>query len=199
MDKEVGSRMFDFPAYYEEMARTLPHECRLLEAGVADGESAIYLAKELHRLGKDFTLYMVDNLDYGNLDQLCTIYENIIKSGLGERIKVIPKDSVSASALFNDGFLDFVFIDTSHQYEETKYSIRAWYPKVVDGGILAGHDFCSYTEVALAVTELIPETVTREPIGETIFPPETFLEIEGTDRGYGIWKCRKEWYKKLNP
>ncbi len=190
--------MFDFSFFYDRIARMMPQECRLCECGVADGVSAIYLAKELDRLGKDFTLYMVDNLDYGNLDQLVTIYENIIKSGLGERIKVIPKDSVSASGLFNDGFLDFCYIDTSHQYQETKDSLVSWYPKLKDGGILAGHDYFEYPSVMLAVDELIPREFTREQINDDPFESEQFLHVESTDRGYGLYWAVKDFYKFLS-
>jgi len=132
------SVMFDYPAFYERIARELPEECRLCEIGVADGISALYIARELYLQKKEFKLYMVDNMDYGKYIQMKTIYENIIRSGLGEYIEVIPYDSVKASTLFNDGFLDFIFLDSSHEYQETKDSIKAWYPKLKDGGKFAG-------------------------------------------------------------
>jgi predicted O-methyltransferase YrrM len=49
--------------------------------------------------------------------------------------------SVEAAALVPDGDLDFVFIDADHQYEPVKEDIEAWYPKVRNGGIVAGHDY----------------------------------------------------------
>jgi len=192
-----GSVMFDYPAFYERIARELPEECRLCEIGVADGISALYIARELYLQRKEFKLYMVDNMDYGKYIQMKTIYENIIRSGLGEHIEVIPYDSVKASTLFNDGFLDFIFLDSSHEYQETKDSIKAWYPKLKDGGKFAGHDYFEYPSVMLAVNELIPEVFTREQINDDPFEPEKFLHVEGTDRGYGIWHCTKDFYKFL--
>jgi len=191
------STMFDFAGYYEQVAKQMPEECRVCEIGVADGESALYLAKALHRLNKSFKLFMIDNMDYGKYVQMKTIYENIIKSGLGEYIEVIPYDSAQASKLFNDGFLDFIFLDSSHEYWETRDSIKAWYPKIKDGGILAGHDYILYPEVKLAVDELIPHVIIREQIHDYPFEPEQFLHVEGTDRGYGLWHCTKDFYKFL--
>jgi len=196
--------MFDFSGYYDRIAQQMPDDCRVVECGVADGASALYLAKELNRLGRKFTLYMVDNLDYGKYIQLCTIYENVIKSGLGESIKVLPHDSRIAAELFNDGFLDFVYIDSSHEYEETLGSIKAWWPKLKDGGVLAGHDFQLYPTVKQAVEELLPYRIKRETLYseegelEQEFEEEEFLHVEGTDRGNGLWWVQKDFYKKLN-
>lgn len=36
--------------------------------------------------------------------------------------------------------IDFLFIDTSHQYEHTKQELEAWTPYVVGGGIIMMHD-----------------------------------------------------------
>ena len=196
MDTQV-SIMFDFKGFYDWVAGRMPNDCRICEVGVADGESALYLAKALLSRGKDFTLYMVDNMDYGQYNQIVTIYKNIIKTGLGSFIEVIPKDSIEASKDFNDGFLDFVFLDSSHQYQETRDSIIAWWPKVKDEGVIAGHDYYLYDSVKKAVTELIPESITRNDIEGREFEPEQFLHVEQTERGYGLFYAVKDFYKNL--
>jgi len=48
---------------------------------------------------------------------------------------------VAASKLFSDSELDFVYIDGDHSYEFVSTDIKAWWPKVKSGGILAGHDY----------------------------------------------------------
>ena len=185
--------MFDFSDYYDRIARDMPNGCRVCEVGVADGDSAIYLAKKLNEYGKSFKLYMVDNMDYGKYLQMKTIYENIIKSGLGEFIEVVPYDSIEASKLFNDGFLHFCYIDSSHLYQETRDSIIAWYPKVLDEFIMAGHDYFGHEEVRKAVDEIIPKTTIADlrPGGR---PNETIqvLHTENTDEGYGLWWMQKQ-------
>ena len=49
--------------------------------------------------------------------------------------------SVQAAHCFEDGELDFVFIDGEHSYEAAKADIETWWPKVRSGGILMGHDY----------------------------------------------------------
>ena len=165
--------------------------------GVANGDSAIYLAQEINRLGKKFKLYMVDNMDYGGYLQMKTIYQNIIKSGLGEFIEVVPFESLEAVKLFNDGYLDFCYIDSSHTYEETKKEIKAWYPKVKDENILAGHDY-NAPEVMRAVDEVIPKVFLRDELNGQTFNPEDILHSEDTLNSWGLWWFKKQWYLKLN-
>lgn len=199
MDSEIifDTRMFDFSAFYERMAEELPPDCKVCEVGVADGHSALYLALQLHRMGKNFTLYMVDNMDYGGFEQMKKIYENIIKTGIGRKIEVLPYDSIEAASKFNDGFLDLVFIDSSHTYEATKKEIPAWYSKVKDLGILAGHDYDGHEGVRRAVDETIPTAIVRDDIPDREFEPEVFLHDERTVNGCGVWWCKKDFYKKL--
>lgn len=190
--------MFDFSAFYDRIANELPDDCKVCEIGVANGDSALYLAKKLNELGKNFKLYMVDNMDYGGYDQMKTIYQNIIETGLGEHIEIIPTDSVSASKIFNDDSLHFVFLDSSHEYQETKDSILVWTPKLVDDCIMAGHDYFEYEEVHKAVNEIVPFTYKREAIETQDFKYEQVLYTENTTNGYGIFYFKKKFYIKFN-
>jgi len=58
-----------------------------------------------------------------------------------DRRTILRKDSVEAAGDVEDGSLDFVFIDADHSYEGALADIRAWVPKVREGGIVCGHDF----------------------------------------------------------
>ena len=51
------------------------------------------------------------------------------------------KPSIEAAADFEDGSLDFVFLDGNHDYDYVKNELAAWYPKVRPGGIFCGHDY----------------------------------------------------------
>ncbi len=53
----------------------------------------------------------------------------------------------------------FVYIDGNHDYEYAKADIADWWPHVVPGGILAGHD---YTEECHGVRIAVDEFVAAE-------------------------------------
>jgi predicted O-methyltransferase YrrM len=198
MDKIMNDLiMFDFQHFYQRIAKELPNNARLAEVGIANGDSVIYLAQELKNLGKDFKIYAIDNMGYGGFFQMKTIYENIIKSGLGDYIEVMPYASLDCAKMFNDGFLDFVYIDSSHTYKETKQEVIEWYNKVKDEGILAGHDF-NADEVNRAVSQIVPKTFIRADIADREFETEKVLHSEETTNGWGLWWFKKQWYLKLN-
>lgn len=56
--------------------------------------------------------------------------------------RAIIKRDVSLEAVkhFEDGSLDYAFIDAEHTYEGCLEDIKAWLPKVKKGGWIGGHD-----------------------------------------------------------
>lgn len=59
---------------------------------------------------------------------------------VGRYTQVRLHSTVAASQIENES-LDFVFIDGNHKYQYVKQDINAWFPKVRQGGIIAGHDY----------------------------------------------------------
>ena len=61
---------------------------------------------------------------------------------------VLPRNfSADASQLFSDQSVDFVFIDARHSYDAVLEDLKAWWPKIRPGGILAGHDYVDADEL----------------------------------------------------
>lgn len=58
-----------------------------------------------------------------------------------ERCTIHRIASLDAVRGFDDGSLDFVYLDASHTYEAVRHDLRAWWPKVKQSGILAGDDY----------------------------------------------------------
>lgn len=58
-----------------------------------------------------------------------------------DRRTMLRLDSVEAAQRFADGFFHFAFIDADHTYEAVLRDINAWWPKVMPGGFMAGHDY----------------------------------------------------------
>lgn len=98
------------------------------------------------------TLYMVDvwrglDVDYEDSSNHSyfneNTYDQTIKniSGFEDRAIMIRSTSESASHIFKDCSLDFVYIDANHAYDFVKNDIKFWFPKVKNGGYLLGHDY----------------------------------------------------------
>ncbi len=76
------------------------------------------------------------------------------------RCKLVRLGSVEASKLFAPGTVDFIYIDGAHDYRSVRADLHAWYPKLTDRGILAGHDFDDkphHAGVGRAVAEFADE------------------------------------------
>jgi cephalosporin hydroxylase len=177
--RQIDGSMFDFIEYYQMVAEWIPSPARVVEIGLGSGKSCIFLAEAILNLGKQIERFVVvDNCQYGGTHQRNEIISNIVKSGLGNQIEFLEMSSLDASTKFPDGYLHYVFVDSSHEYSQSKAEIRLWQHKILHDGILAGHDIFSTENpgVAQAVRELIPE-------GRLMTSP--------TSNGYGIWSAIK--------
>lgn len=61
--------------------------------------------------------------------------------------------SVAAAVQLPHRSLDFVYLDARHDYEGVLEDLQAWWPRLCEGGLFAGHDFQSAFAVALAVPD----------------------------------------------
>lgn len=83
-------------------------------------------------------------------------------SKYGERAVIIREWSWDAVKRFEDGSLDFAFIDSDHSYEGVLGEIKRWLPKVKTTGFIGGHDFGNlprFPGVELAVREVFGDDI----------------------------------------
>ncbi len=73
------------------------------------------------------------------------------------RRRVWRLPSVEGARQFQDGTLDFVFIDGDHTYEAVRDDIQAWLPKLKPGGLLCGHDYSNPGWPFLGVDQAVNE------------------------------------------
>lgn len=57
------------------------------------------------------------------------------------RYSVKRMTSEEAVLYVDDNSVGLVYVDALHEYEDVSKDIALWYPKVMSGGIIAGHDF----------------------------------------------------------
>mmetsp|Transcript_11661 Transcript_11661/g.18969 ORF Transcript_11661/g.18969 Transcript_11661/m.18969 type:complete len:254 (-) Transcript_11661:606-1367(-) len=59
----------------------------------------------------------------------------------GKRPIIVRNYSTSAAPTFPDNFFDYVYVDARHDYKGVKEDMEAFWPKLKEGGIFAGHDY----------------------------------------------------------
>jgi len=67
--------------------------------------------------------------------------ESMLLERFPERVNLLRESSHSAHNRFDDGSLDFVFIDGDHTFEAVRGDIQLWLPKLRAGGLLIGDDW----------------------------------------------------------
>jgi hypothetical protein len=151
------SGWFNFHNFYTNMVGKFDHAI-FVEVGCWEGKSTTFMAEKIKGSGKDIKFYAVDIWeDYiqegmlwkANMDLFINNIEPV-----KEYINILKGDSTEAVKHFEDGTVDFVFIDGNHQYEFIKSDIEQWLPKMKKGGVLAGHD-TQFEGVTRAINELL--------------------------------------------
>lgn len=99
-----------------------------------------------------------------------------------DKIVWIEKLSNDAISEIKDD-LDFVYIDGNHAYDYIKEDLRLYYPKVKDGGLIAGHDYDEETE-SNGVKRAVNEFFEKRNI-------EVFSAVSMDDKRSNDWWCFK--------
>jgi hypothetical protein len=115
-----------------------------VEIGVDRGKNLVTMLKYCDRI----SFAMVDKYEHPELHDNHEPYKH--------RTTWYLMDSVEASTRFPDRHFDYIYIDAAHDYNNVMRDLRAWYPKIKDGGIFAGHDWW-YDGVRRAVTDFFSD------------------------------------------
>ena len=128
-----------------ELAKNCAGKGVVVEIGSWKGKSTIWLGKGTET-GNKVKIYAIDPhtgaVEQKNQRGIKTFNEfkkNILEVGLGDLIIPIVKTSEKAALDFNKP-VEFVFIDGSHDYDMVKSDFNFWFPKIINGGIMAFHD-----------------------------------------------------------
>ena len=143
-----GFSQVDLFALYREMVARFPSRSHFVEVGGFLGRSAVYMAVEIINSNKHIKFDCVDHWQGSeehkdnekvNLD---TMYEDFLENIKPVKgcIKPIKMDSIEASKLYEPDYLDFVFIDGSHDEKSVKMDLTYWMPRVKPNGVIAGDD-----------------------------------------------------------
>lgn len=145
-----------------------------LNCGVEVGTKKGEYAKILCEANSNLCLYCVDPwIAYSGITQerQDRRYAVAVETLQPYNVGIIKKTSMEAVNDFENGSLDFVYIDGNHRFEYAMMDLLHWPPKVRRGGIVAMHDYhpmgqdvTMTIEAYTRAKDIRPWYVTREPL-----------------------------------
>ena len=130
-----------------------------VEIGVYKGKFTCALAKRapnMELIGVDAWQVYPGYKDYENNDLESEAYKEALRKTIDKpNVKLLNSWSVDASKKFEDASLDYIFIDANHTYEWVVEDLKAWAPKVREGGIVMGHDYFVMKKLNFGVIQAV--------------------------------------------
>lgn len=124
----------------EEMLEAFPQGGRVAELGADEGS----FSEKILSITDPDELYVIDVWESNEYSDR-SVEE--VKARCADRIadgtvEVLSERPDVALERFEDGFFDWVYIDTTHAYERTLKELEIARKKVKSDGVIAGHDYC---------------------------------------------------------
>jgi len=139
----------------QDLVKTFPKGMKIfLEIGSWKGESSRVFSEYTEQMiCVDFWSGLLPDADYTMED----VYEDFKRNvDTIQNLCWLRMPSLEAAKLFPDLSLSGIYVDASHKEKWFRKDLIAWIPKVMWGGIVAGHDF--YMEgVKKSVLDIIGE------------------------------------------
>lgn len=149
---------FGFAKWYDFIAEHAPHGATLVELGVFCGKSLAHLARATRGKGCrvfgvdtflgspefDKTVRFVDGRAFdqmfaGELAGVCV--NQLHGAGVLDDVTLLVTDSAKAAHLFAYESVFSVFVDAGHDADSVERDVKAWWPRIMPGGWIAGDDY----------------------------------------------------------
>lgn len=127
-----------YQCVWEKAKAKAPTPYVAVELGVRCGDSTIALLCAMEQ-AQNGILYSCDI-------EPCEHAKNLVAKLKTDRWKFSQSDSVAFASQFWHHSVDLVFLDTSHEYEQTVKELDLWSDKLVAGGRMLIHDTLSRPE-----------------------------------------------------
>lgn len=119
-------------------AKTCPEYAAIVEIGSYKGKSTICLAAGA-TAGNGAPVYAIDPHTGGSFKEF---RKNIEKAGVQGMVTPIVKTSEKGSQDWQHP-IGMLFIDGDHRYAAVEQDFLLWFPRLIDGGVVALHDTTS--------------------------------------------------------
>lgn len=127
----------------EEFLKRFSHEAnnwKMAEIGVFNGD----FSEQILKMCNPQKLYLIDLWGSGYEEKYLKVKEKFVNESESGTVEILRGLSTERLKEFDDGELDWVYIDTVHDYETTKMELELCDKKIVKGGYLCGHDYTKH-------------------------------------------------------
>lgn len=153
--KEYGSNMASHMPVLHLLARHWSFG-EIVELGVGSGWSTLAILSGVCEAQRHFCSYDLDPscrakalaaIDLPDADPRLSRWE------------FRSQPSPECAANYKDGSISFLFLDTSHLYEQTKVELSAWLPKIHPQGVMCGHDYFLHEDPRTSILANVKKAV----------------------------------------
>lgn len=146
------------------------------EIGVWLGDNA----KEILDVLKPSKLYLIDPWEFypeyqrkrgisgTNQNKMNKTYEYVKNRFMNEdKVIIIREKSENAASMFQDNYIDFLYIDGNHKKEFVERDLKLYYPKIKKNGYIAGDDYVPKThprELKKGLREAVDEFINTHKV-----------------------------------
>ncbi|MHC4663868.1 MAG: class I SAM-dependent methyltransferase [Planctomycetota bacterium] len=133
--------------FYRSLVRNIQGG-RIVEVGSWKGLSASFIGRTAN--ANNTVLHCVDwwegSPEWKDREKIIAEkdIESTFRNNMADReinVEVVKEKSPDAAKRFDDESLDLVFIDASHEYDNVRADLKAWFRKLKPGAILSGHNY----------------------------------------------------------
>ena len=123
----------------EELLKKLPQNAIVAELGVDEGD----FSNLILNINNPQKLHLVDSWDTKRYNQAKRRYveKRFAQHIENKSVEIHFGFSTKVVELFADHYFDWIYIDTSHLYDNTRSELELYRNKVKENGIIAGHDY----------------------------------------------------------
>lgn len=156
---------------FQAIADKFTDDMIFVETGVFLGSDIVTFGLRCKHRKIDPLIVAVDNFLSENISEASKTYvgvhsdfrgafeNNLRINGILPMVEILESDSIKAAEEFNDESIDFLFLDSCHEYTFVLNELLAWLPKMKKDSIIAGHDYPS-DGIRRAVAEVLGDVTT---------------------------------------
>ena len=123
------------------VAKSLFPQGNAAEIGILEGEFSEYAVGVWPTVSQYRMIDRWQNIETEYYQHTEERFQRVSEKFSAAPYDIVRNDSLSEAAATDDGHYHWVYLDDEHSFTHVTKELAAWWPKVAENGILAGHDY----------------------------------------------------------